>query len=297
MNLPFHKRWILISLLLAFNATANQANGIRQSLPWFPVLNDIRLRMSVDEFRAVNQSAKPLTASEFKADGNREGHIVFGENVKLKYSEEEVGDRIYYSFLQGKLAQVEWKNDGKNIDPSKARSYSEHMAQIGKQLPSEQKSFILAGGASPIYTATQERFQMQDGTLATLTATEPLFTATVTDQEFLKVIGKEDFFQILSDDHAITEWKKEQGDMEDLSERVIDYLATPTAEADKANKTTPNKTSPETDTQPAVPKTPKSEPTPSTRVEEPLLSTQWPVVSVVIVAALGLLWVLLKKWK
>lgn len=294
MNLPFHKRWILISLFFAFNAAANQTNSIRQSLPWFPVLDDIRLGMSVDEFRSANQSAKPLTTSEFKADGNREGHIVFGENIKLKYSEGEVEDRIYYSFLQGKLAQIEWINSGKNIGPSKARSYGEHMAQIGKQLPSEQKSFILAGGTAPFYTATQKRFQLQDGTLATLTATEPLFTAAITHQGFLKEIGKEDFFQMLSDDHAITEWKKEQGDMAGLSERVIDYLATSTSEAGKANETTPNKTSPEADAQPAVPKTPKATQTP---VEESPVSPRWPLVAAVVVAALGLLWVLLKKRK
>ncbi len=294
MNLPFHKLWILISLLLAFNTAANEANSIRQSLPWFPVLDDIRLGMSVDEFRAVNQSAKPLTASEFKADGNREGHIVFGENVKLKYSEGEAEDRIYYSFLQEKLAQVEWKNSGKNIDSSKARIYSEHMAQIGKQLPSEQKSFFSIGGPAPFYTAIQERYQLQDGTLATLTATKPLFTAAVTDQEFLKIIGKEDFFQMLSDDHAITEWKKEQGDMEDLSERVIDYLATSTTEAGKVNETTPNKTSPEADAQPPVPKTPKATQTP---VEKPPSPTRWPLVPTVVVAALGLLWLWLKKRK
>lgn len=41
-------------------------------------------------------------------------------------------------------------------------------------------------------------------------------------------------------------------------------------------------------------KSPQTEPTPA---EEPSSSTRWPVVAVVVVAALGLLWVLLKKRK
>jgi hypothetical protein len=285
--------------LLVLNATAYPAISIRESLSWFPVAENIALGMGVEEFRAANQTAKPLTANEFKADGSREGHICFGESLEPQAPKGKVENRLYFSFLQGKLAQIEWKQSGENLNPGLVRGYGTQMAQVGSKLPSEQKSFFAIGGVAPFYTATQERYQLKDGTLATLTATRPLFAVAITDVKYLKGIGKEDFFQKSSDDHAIAEWKKEQGDMAGLSEKVIDYLVVSDAGTDTDTAT--NRTQPKASTLQSVqPPAPKKAPmtstttTPSAAATSP---TPWSLIVVLIVAACGLLWLLLKKRK
>jgi hypothetical protein len=300
MSFKLSCRLISAFTLLALNATAYSAISIRESLSWFPVAENIALGMGVEEFRAANQTAKPLTANEFKADGSREGHICFGESLEPQTPKGKVENRLYFSFLQGKLAQVEWKQSGENLNPGLVRGYGTQMAQVGSKLPSEQKSFFAIGGVAPFYTATQERYQLKDGTLATLTATKPLFTAAITDVKYLKDIGKEDFFQKASDDHAIAEWKKEQGDMAGLSEKVIDYLVVSDAGTDTdtaTNRTLPKASALQSVPPPAPKKAPSTAPAPSTPSEEPSASTPWSIIVVLIVAAMGLLWLLVKNRK
>jgi hypothetical protein len=294
MNLSLH-RWLILSVIfLALNTKSSAATGVRGFLPWFPTAENIALGMSVEEFRAANQTATPLTASEFKADGSREGHICFGELLEPQAPKGKVENRIYFSFLLGKLAQVEWKQSGESLNPGLVRDYVAQMAQAGAKLPSERKSFFAIGGIAPFYTAIQERYQLRDGTLATLSATKPLFAAAITDVKYLKQIGKEDFSQKLSDDHAISEWKKEQGDIAGLSEKVIDYLAPDTSSDTNTTTSQPPPAATPAVIQPPAPKQPKLKPT-ATPSEEPTSSSPWSIIIVLIVAALGLLWLLFKR--
>jgi hypothetical protein len=296
MSSPPHRCLISTCILLVFTTTAFTATGVRESLPWFPIAENIALGMSVEEFRTANQTATPLTASEFKADGSREVHICFGEILEPQPPKGWVENRLYFSFLQGRLAQVEWKQSGENLNPGLVQGYVTQMAQVGRKLPSEQKSFFAIGGVAPVYTAIQERYQLKDGTLATLTATKPLFVAAITDVKYLKRIGKEDFFQMLSDDHAIAEWKKEQGDMAGLSEKVIDYLVPDTSSGtDKATNPPPPAATPLIVPSPATKKTPEAKSTATKLSEEPTSSTPWSIIVVLIVATSGLLWLLLKR--
>lgn len=210
-----------IIFLFVFCGGFAKAVGIKTLFPMLPVDESIRLRMSIDEFQKITPTISEIIGSS-TAEVIMENRI-FGEDVgkgEIGLSSEET---IYYYFVKGQLARLEWKNKTGKMMLSDARDFK---IQLEKSLGTPElakKSFF--GGETGVFQATQEMYRSSGGVELQFVASMPFFSITATDAQLLKTLDKSEVFSNITDDHSIKEWDKQNNSGKvKKSENNLDYL-------------------------------------------------------------------------
>ncbi len=198
-----------------------EAVGIKTLFPMLPVDEAVRLRMSIDEFQRISPTISEVIGST-AGDVIKENRI-FGEDV----GKGEIGlsskETIYYYFVKGQLARLEWKNKTGNLALSDAKDFT---IQLEKSLGIPErvmKSFF--GGKTGVFQATEEVYRSSGGVELQFVASLPFFSITITDVQLLKTLDKSEVFSNITDDHSVKEWDKQNDSGEvKKSENELDYL-------------------------------------------------------------------------
>jgi hypothetical protein len=198
-----------------------EAVGIKTLLPMLPVDEAIRLQMGIDEFQRITPTISEIIGSA-AADVIKENRI-FGEDV----GKGEIGlsskETIYYYFVKGQLARLEWKNKTGNLALSDAKDFTIKLEKSLGIPERVKKSFF--GGETGVFQATEEVYRSSGGVELQFVASLPFFSITVTDVQLLKTLDKSEVFSNITDDHSIKEWDKQNNSGEvKKSENDLDYL-------------------------------------------------------------------------
>jgi hypothetical protein len=218
---------IIIFVFIVCGSLA-EAVGIKMLFPRFPVEEAIRLRMRIDEFQKIRSTVSEIIGSEV-SEVIKENRV-FGEEVgkgEISLSSEET---VYYYFVKGQLARLEWKNKTGKLTLSDAQDFGMHLERSFGVPKRVEKSFF--GGETGVFQATEEIYRSSDGIELQFVASSPFFSITVTDVQLLKSLNRSEVFTHISDDHSIKEWDKQNnGEEVNKSKKELDYLSATKADS------------------------------------------------------------------